>query len=80
MAAVSFEVLESYGDPTVYFYEINNSCLIAIPSWNWSFLIDHAIDFKDQKPMLVKALEKYVSIHHVENATDVFYDFIFSEL
>ncbi|HDR6289652.1 TPA: hypothetical protein QCU33_005820 [Bacillus cereus] len=43
MEAVVFEVLESYELPTVYFYEHDRgqSCLVAIPSWNWSFLMSY---------------------------------------
>ncbi|UUN20218.1 YueH family protein (plasmid) [Bacillus cereus] len=82
MKCVEFEALKECGSPTVYFceHEMKNSCLIAIPSWNWSFLMDYTIDFKDEKPMLMKALEKYVSYHLVENVADVFYDYVFSEL
>lgn len=82
MKCVEFEALKECGSPTVYFceHEMENSCLIAIPSWNWSFLMDYAIDFKDEKPILMKALEKYVSYHLVENVADAFYDYVFSEL
>ncbi|HFK1767219.1 TPA: YueH family protein [Bacillus mobilis] len=80
MDAVNFEILENYGSPTVYFceHEMKHSCLVAIPSWNWSFLIDYAIDFQDEKPQLMKALEKHVSQYNLENTADVFYDFVFS--
>ncbi|PGC53824.1 YueH family protein [Bacillus pseudomycoides] len=82
MKCVEFEVLKSYGSPNVYFceHEMKHSCLIAIPSWNWSFLMDYAIDFKDERPKLMKSLEKYIPCHHVENLVDAFYDFVFSEL
>ncbi|MGQ7871542.1 hypothetical protein [Bacillus sp. 1A] len=82
MKYVEFEALKEHGSPTVCFceHEMKHSCLIAIPSWNWSFLMNYAIDFKDEKPMLMKALEKYVSYHLVENVADVFYDFVLSEL
>ncbi|HDX9577675.1 TPA: hypothetical protein ROX88_001172 [Bacillus pseudomycoides] len=81
MKCVEFEVLKSYDSPTVYFceHDMEHSCLVAIPSWNWSFLIDYAIDFKDEKPMLIKSLENHISYHHVENVVDVFYDFALSE-
>lgn len=82
MNLVNFEVLKNYESPSVYFCEhaMKHSCLIAIPSWNWSFLMDYTIDFKDEKPMLMKALEKYVSYDLVENVADVFYDFVLSEI
>ncbi|WIG25108.1 YueH family protein [Bacillus toyonensis] len=82
MNLVNFEVLKNYESPSVYFCEhaMKHSCLIAIPSWNWSFLMDYTIDFKDEKPMLMKALEKYVSYDLVENVADAFYDYVFSEL
>ncbi|MGH0758497.1 hypothetical protein BW897_31005 [Bacillus cereus] len=82
MNLVNFEVLKNYESPSVYFCEhaMKHSCLIAIPSWNWSFLMDYTIDFKDEKPMLMKALEKYVSYDLVENVADVFYDFVLSEM
>lgn len=40
MKYVEFEALKECGSPTVYFCEhaMKHSCLIAIPSWNWSFL------------------------------------------
>ncbi|MGR5897432.1 YueH family protein [Bacillus cereus] len=81
MKCVEFEVLKSYGSPNVYFcgHEMKHSCLIAIPSWNWSFLMDYTINFEDEKPMLMKALEKYVSYDLVENVADAFYDYVFSE-
>ncbi|CKE53207.1 YueH family protein [Bacillus paranthracis] len=81
MECVEFEILKSYESPTVYFceHEMKNSCLIAIPSWNWSFLIDYTINFIDEKPRLMKALEKYVSYHLVENVADAFYDYAFSQ-
>ncbi|MCU4733597.1 YueH family protein [Bacillus cereus] len=81
MNLVNFEVLKNYESPSVYFCEhaMKHSCLIAIPSWNWSFLMDYTIDFKDEKPMLIKALEKYVSYDLVENVADAFYDYAFSE-
>ncbi|HDR7700696.1 Uncharacterized protein BC141101_05590 [Bacillus toyonensis] len=81
MNLVNFEVLKNYESPSVYFCEhaMKHSCLIAIPSWNWSFLMDYTIDFKDEKPMLMKALEKYVSYDLVENVADAFYDYVFSE-
>ncbi|MGN4432408.1 YueH family protein [Bacillus cereus group sp. MYBK88-1] len=81
MKCVEFEVLKGYGSPTVYFceHEMNHSCLIAIPFWNWSFLMDYTIDFKDEKPMLMKALKKYVSYDLVENVADAFYDYVFSK-
>ncbi|PEF99477.1 YueH family protein [Bacillus toyonensis] len=81
MNLVNFEVLKNYETPSVYFCEhaMKHSCLIAIPSWNWSFLMDYTIDFKDEKPMLMKALEKYVSYDLVENVADAFYDYVFSE-
>ncbi|KZD51595.1 hypothetical protein B4084_0884 [Bacillus cereus] len=41
--------------------------------------MDYTIDFKDEKPMLMKALEKYVSYDLVENVADAFYDYVFSE-
>ncbi|HDR7203811.1 TPA: hypothetical protein QCW56_002362 [Bacillus cereus] len=82
MKCIEFEALKECGSPTVYFceHEMKNSCLIAIPSWNWSFLMDYAIDFKDEKPMLMKSLEKHVPYHLVENVADAFYDYMFSEL
>lgn len=82
MKCVEFEVLQQCGSPTVYFceHEMRHSCLIAIPSWNWSFLIDYTTDFKDEKSKLMKALEKYVSYHLVENVADALYDFAFSEI
>ncbi|PEQ52410.1 YueH family protein [Bacillus cereus] len=82
MKCVEFEALKECGSPTVYFceHEMKNSCLIAIPSWNWSFLMDYAIDFKDEKPMLMKALEKHVPYHLVENVVDALYDFALSEI
>ncbi|KXY50024.1 hypothetical protein AT278_21060 [Bacillus cereus] len=82
MKYVEFEALKQCGSPMVYFceHEMKHSCLIAIPSWNWSFLMDYAIDFKDEKPMLMKSLEKHVSYHLVENVADAFYDYVFSEL
>lgn len=81
MNLVNFEVLKNYESPSVYSCEhaMKHSCLIAIPSWNWSFLMDYTIDFKDEKPMLMKALEKYVSYDLVENVADAFYDYVFSE-
>ncbi|MGF9816253.1 YueH family protein [Bacillus toyonensis] len=81
MNLVNFEVLKNYESPSVYFCEhtMKHSCLIAIPSWNWSFLMDYTIDFKDEKPMLMKALEKYVSYDLVENVADAFYDYVFSQ-
>ncbi|MHB0802875.1 YueH family protein [Bacillus thuringiensis] len=81
MNLVNFEVLKNYESPSVYFCEhtMKHSCLIAIPSWNWSFLMDYTIDFKDEKPMLMKALEKYVSYNLVENVADAFYDYVFSK-
>ncbi|WP_242280860.1 MULTISPECIES: hypothetical protein [Bacillus cereus group] len=45
---------------------MKHSCLIAISSWNWSFLMDYKIDFKNEKPRLIRVLEKYVSYHLVE--------------
>lgn len=42
--------------------------------------MDYAIDFKDEKPMLIKSLEKHVPYHLVENVADAFYDYVFSEL
>lgn len=71
MDTVVFEVLESYGSPTVYFceYDIEQSCLVVIPSWNWSFLMDYAADFKDEKTLLMEASESHVSCNHVENVT-----------
>ena len=42
--------------------------------------MDYTIDFKDEKPMLMKALEKRVPYHLVENVADVFYDFALSEI
>ncbi|KIQ87409.1 hypothetical protein RW25_15785 [Bacillus sp. L_1B0_8] len=80
MKCVVFEVLQQCGSPTVYFceHEMRHSCLIAIPSWNWSFLMDYTIDFKDEKPKLMKALEEYVSYHLVENVADALYDFALS--
>lgn len=81
MKCVEFEVLKNCESPTVYFceHDMKHSCLVAIPSWNWSFLIDYAIDFKDEKPLLMKALENHVSYHHVENVADAFYAFALSE-
>ncbi|MEK4678229.1 hypothetical protein [Bacillus sp. FSL K6-2944] len=81
MKCVEFEVLQRYGSPTVYFCEHNmkHSCLIALPSLNWSFLMDYAIDFNGEKPMLIKALSTFVSEHDLENIADVFYDFVFNE-
>lgn len=80
MKVVNFEVLENYGSPTVYFceHEMKHSCLVAVPSWNWSFLVDYAIDFKDEKPQLMKSLENYVPHYCLEQTVDAFYDFIFS--
>ncbi|SPT78717.1 Uncharacterised protein [Bacillus cereus] len=82
MKCVEFEALQQCGSPTVYFceHEMKHSCLIAVPSWNWSFLLDYAIDFKDEKPMLMKALEKHVPYHLVENVADALYDFALSEI
>ncbi|EPC8422632.1 TPA: hypothetical protein QCN73_004711 [Bacillus wiedmannii] len=82
MKCVEFEALKEYGSPTVCFceHEMKHSCLIAIPFWNWSFLLDYAIDFKDEKPMLMKALENHVPYHLVENVADALYDFALSEL
>ncbi|PGA17907.1 MULTISPECIES: YueH family protein [Bacillus cereus group] len=79
---VELEALKECGLPTVYFceHEMKNSCLIAIPSWDWSFLMDYTIDFKDEKPMLMKALEKCVSYLLVKDVVDVFYDFALSEI
>lgn len=82
MECVEFEVLKQCGSPTVYFceHEMKHSCLIAIPSWNWSFLMDYAIDFKNEKPLLMKSLEKHVPYHLVENVADALYDFALSEI
>lgn len=78
---MEFEALKSYESPTVYFceHDMKHSCLIAIPSLNWSFLMDYKINFKDERPMLIKALSKCVSEYDAENVADVFYDFVFSE-
>ncbi|OUC01064.1 MULTISPECIES: YueH family protein [Bacillus cereus group] len=82
MKCIEFEVLQQCGSPTVYFceHEMRHSCLIAIPSWNWSFLMDFAIDFKDEKPMLMKTLEKHIPYQLVENVADALYDFALSEI
>ncbi|WIY59012.1 YueH family protein [Bacillus arachidis] len=81
MKCVEFEALKSYGSPTVYFceHEMKHSCLIAIPSWNWSFLIDYAMDFKEERPLLIQTLSKHVSDQDAESITDAFYNFVFSE-
>jgi len=42
-------------------------------------LMDYTINFIDEKPMLMKALEKYVSYHLLENVADAFYDYVFSQ-
>ncbi|WJE55408.1 YueH family protein (plasmid) [Bacillus cereus] len=79
MNLAKFEVLERYNSPEVYFYDLKHGCLIAIPSWNWSFLMNYAMDFKDERPLLIQTLSKYISNDDVENVTDTFYDFVFSE-
>lgn len=81
MKCAEFEALNKYGSPTVYFceHEMKHSCLVAVPSFNWSFLMDFKIDFKDERPFLIQALTKCVSDHDAENVADVFYDFALSE-
>lgn len=81
MKFAEFEALKSYDSPTVYFceHDMKHSCLIAIPSFNWSFLMDYKIDFKDERPMLIKALSKCVSDYDAESIADVLYDYVFSE-
>ncbi|AWC31025.1 YueH family protein [Bacillus cytotoxicus] len=82
MKCVELEVLKEYGSPTVYFceHEMKHSCLIAIPRWNWSFLMDYAIDFKDEKPMLMEALEQHISEPaDIENVANVIYDFALAD-
>ncbi|EOQ01550.1 hypothetical protein KOY_05283 [Bacillus cereus VDM021] len=79
MRFVEFEVLKHHKSPQVAFYDMNHSCLIAIPSWNWSFLMDYAMDFKEERPLLIQALSKHVSDHDAESITDAFYNFVFSE-
>lgn len=37
------------------------------------------MEFKNQRSMLIRALERYVSRDHLENVADVFLDFVFSE-
>lgn len=78
---MEFEALKSYESPTVYFceHDMKHSCLIAIPSLNWSFLMDYKINFKDERPMLIKDLSKCVSEYDAENVADVLYDYVFSE-
>ncbi|MBJ8024758.1 MULTISPECIES: YueH family protein [Bacillus] len=82
MKFAEFEALKNYDSPTVYFceHDMKHSCLIAIPSFNWSFLVDYKINFKDERPMLIKALSKCVSDYDAESIADVLYDFVFSEL
>lgn len=41
--------------------------------------MNYAMDFKDERPLLIQTLSKYISNDDVENVTDTFYDFVFSE-
>ncbi|PGM79947.1 hypothetical protein CN957_15865 [Bacillus cereus] len=81
MKYIELEVLKEYGSPTVYFCEhtMKHSCLIAIPKWNWSFLMDYAIDFEDEKPLLIEALKQNVFYADTENIANAFHDFVCSE-
>lgn len=78
MKCIEFEELKEYGSPIVYFCEhmMKHSCLIAIPKWNWSFLMDYTVDFKDEKPLLTEALKQYISYSDTENVVNAFYDFV----
>lgn len=78
MECIEFEELKEYGSPIVYFCEhtMKHSCLIAIPKWNWSFLMDYAVDFKDERPLLIEAMTQHISYSDTENVANAFYDFV----
>lgn len=82
MKYAEFEALQRFASQIVYFYEheMENSCLIAISSFNWSFVMDYTVDFKDERPILIQALAKCVSDHDAENVADAFSDFVCSEI
>lgn len=79
MKLAEFEVLARFNSPDVYFNDLKHGCLVVIPSWNWSFLMDYAMDFKEERPLLIQTLSKHVSDQDAESITDAFYNFVFSE-
>ncbi|MBM7645896.1 hypothetical protein JOD45_002121 [Scopulibacillus daqui] len=62
----------------VYFCEndLKDNCIVAVPQWNWCFLMDYNISFEDEKPMLIKALSRKLNHQEAEDLADKLYNFI----
>lgn len=81
MKHTRFKELKKYGSPVVYFceHEMKHSCIVAIPAFSWSFLIDYAINDTDEKPILAQSLTRCFSENGVEAITDAFYEYWLKE-
>lgn len=78
-----FSFLEKrYGNPLVYLFETNLklSCIIAIPSWNWSFCIEYAFPYDVVRGEMVKALSVPMFLDDAEVFADQLYEFILNDM
>ncbi|MFC7395558.1 YueH family protein [Scopulibacillus cellulosilyticus] len=78
---MNYKEFDLRGDSAlVYFCEndLKDSCIVAIPRWNWSFFMDYNISLEDEKPMLINTLTQKLNHQDAEDLADKLYNFIFN--
>ncbi|MDR7319652.1 hypothetical protein [Brevibacillus nitrificans] len=83
MEAKTFALLDKwYGGVSVYFCETQTKrgCLVAIPLWNWCFLMDYGIHLDDERPRLIEALSVPMSGSDAEEFAEVLYDYVLNQM
>ncbi|QDX91050.1 hypothetical protein EEL30_00795 (plasmid) [Brevibacillus laterosporus] len=82
--AKNFKFLDTqkFGNPAVYFAEniMKSSCLVAIPAWNWSYLIDYEIDFKVSLGQMSESLKGYMFDYEAEEFSNILYQYALNEM
>ncbi|TPG93499.1 hypothetical protein EEL32_00115 (plasmid) [Brevibacillus laterosporus] len=84
LIAKNFKFLDTqkFGNPAVYFSDniMKSSCLVAIPSWNWSYLIDYGIDFKVSLEQMSESLKGHMFDHESEEFSNILYQYTLNEM
>lgn len=75
-----FEFLAPWGNPTVYFVETKQTCLVAIPSWNWCELLEYNSSPQQWIINMVTSLHTKISIANANLLADLLCFYVMNEL
>ena len=75
-----FEFLAPWGNPTVYFVKTEQTCLVAIPSWNWCQLLKDRSSPEGWIQLMVTSLHTKLGIKNANVLADLICFHVMNEL